>query len=45
MQDKAWAGYIAMLFLSKTQLVIKKSNAGRFNPEVFVNCVQDKEPI
>ena len=29
-------------FLSKTQLIIiNQSNAGRFDPKVFVNCVQD----
>ena len=29
-------------FLSKTQLImINQSNAGRFDPKVFVNCIQD----
>ena len=29
-------------FLSKTQLImINQSNAGRFDPKVFVNCVQE----
>ena len=30
-----------ILFLSKTTTVNDKSTAGRFDPKVFVNCVQD----
>ena len=31
-------------FLSKTQLImINQSNAGRFDPKVFVNCIQDDQ--
>ena len=30
-------------FLSKNTTVNDKSTAGRFDPKVFVNCVQDKE--
>ena len=35
--------YTDTIFLSKTQLImINQSNAGRFDPKVFVNCIQDK---
>ena len=30
-------------FLSKSTTVNDKSTAGRFDPKVFVNCIQDKE--